>query len=43
LGALCFLGLRFVLQLFVYLISEGFSRFKFISKNFFIPQRLFEG
>jgi hypothetical protein len=30
------------LQLFVYLISEGFSRFKFISKNFFIPQRLFE-
>jgi hypothetical protein len=36
LGALCFLGLRFVLQLFVYLISEGFSRFKFIAKNFLL-------
>jgi hypothetical protein len=31
-----------VLQLFVYLISEGFSRFKSMSKNFFSPQRLFE-
>jgi hypothetical protein len=24
------------LQLFVYLISEGFSRFKFIAKNFLL-------
>jgi hypothetical protein len=30
------------LQLFVYLISEGFSRSKFISKKFFTLQRLFE-
>jgi len=31
-----------VLQLFVYLISEGFPILKSISKNFFTPQRLFE-
>jgi hypothetical protein len=30
------LGLRFVLQLFVYLISEGFSRFKSIAKIFLL-------
>src|SRR6266568_4859649 len=34
LGALCFWGYVAVLQLFVYLISEGFSHFKSISKNF---------
>ena len=42
LGALCFWGYVAVLQLFVYLISEGFSRSKSIAKNFSAAQRLFE-
>jgi hypothetical protein len=36
LGALCFWGYVFVLQLFVYLISEGFSRSKSIAKIFLL-------
>jgi hypothetical protein len=42
LGALCFWGYVAVLQLFVYLISEGFSRSKSILKSFSTAQHLFE-
>jgi hypothetical protein len=43
LGALCFWGYVAVLQLFVYLISEGFSRSKASSTFLLFAKRLFEG
>jgi hypothetical protein len=42
LGALCFWGYVAVLQLFVYLISEGFSRSKASSTFLLFAKRLFE-